>query len=267
MTGCGRSGTCRSASASNRGCCWAWSRSSSPAAPPRSGRPTCGGWRRSPPTRRAGGQCSRGPRRRRGRGPGGGRAHRGAGRAAAGHTCGRRPRAGAAGRRRRPGADARIEALRGQVYPAYARFLEVLCDDLPRAQEALGWERGRAARRSTAARSSAGRPCRWSPTPCTGWAVSTSGRCRTTDGAGAPAGPRRPGRGGRRARGPAGRPAGVTGGDPGARPRPGRPLLGCAARLVRPASRPQLRRDAGRHRARGRSGRLLPCRDRRSGRT
>jgi uncharacterized protein (DUF885 family) len=31
-----------------------------------------------------------------------------------------------------------IEALRGQVYPAYARFLGVLRDYLPRAQEALG---------------------------------------------------------------------------------------------------------------------------------
>jgi hypothetical protein len=31
-----------------RGCCWAWSRSGSPAAPPRSGRPTCGGWRGVP---------------------------------------------------------------------------------------------------------------------------------------------------------------------------------------------------------------------------
>jgi uncharacterized protein (DUF885 family) len=31
-----------------------------------------------------------------------------------------------------------VEALRGQVYPAYARFLEVLRGYLPRAQEALG---------------------------------------------------------------------------------------------------------------------------------
>ena len=34
--------------ATDRGCCSAWSRSSSPAAPPRGAPPTSDGWRRSP---------------------------------------------------------------------------------------------------------------------------------------------------------------------------------------------------------------------------
>jgi hypothetical protein len=89
-----------------------------------------------------------------------------------------------------------VEVLRERVYPAYARFLEVLRDYLPRAQESLGLGRWLAGRRSTAARSWGGRRCHSSPTSCTGWAVSSCNRSRSSGwrwrvGSGTPTRPKR----------------------------------------------------------------------------
>ena len=51
------------------------------------------------------------------------------------------------------------EVLGELVYPAYARFLEVLRNYLPRAQPSLGWVHWLAGKSSTAARSWDGRRC------------------------------------------------------------------------------------------------------------
>src|SRR6266536_109431 len=173
-TGCGRWGTCRSATATDRGCCLVSWRSSNPVTPPCSVPPICAGWPRSPPTskpwratpvRGSPAAWSR-PERwscvRSGRSNG----------------CWRQRWPTAPRSRRWPPAATRsgragprcLVGRSTRPTPGSLRCCAATCR-APRSRSDC--TSCPAARRSTAARSSAGRPCRLSPTPCTRWAASS----------------------------------------------------------------------------------------------